>query len=319
MARKSKHLTYQERIQIQTLRKENFSHNAIARHIGRDRRTVDREIKRNSTKHGYQPRVAGQLYRRRRRRSQYKKVNKKMLSYIEKKLKLQHSPDQIANTMQRNIGCKISTKRIYQLIWKNKKNGGILYQNLRIQNGKKIRKKRGSRAYRQEIPHRIDIDQRPEEVNNRSEYGHWEADLVLGKKSTGGALVTLLERKSRLLLIGHVTRKTTNAVNSEIKRLLRSSGHMVKTITYDNGAEFKKHFQINKYFNCQSYFAKPYHAWERGANENANGLIRQYIPKGPDMQQVTRNELRIIMNRINNRPRKILDYETANQVWLKAV
>jgi transposase, IS30 family len=316
MGCKKGHLTEQERIIIQALRKEKFSNNAISKRIGRDRRTVDREIERNLTSHGYQPRKARQRYWRLHRKAQYKKVDAKMLAYIKKRLLKEHSPEQISNSMEKDFGSKISTRRIYDLVWENKKYGGELYKKLRIKNGKKRRKKRGSNAYRQQIPHRVDIDERPEIANTRGRFGDWEADLVLGKKSTGGALVTLLERKSRLLLIGHVRRKTTKEVNAEIKRLLRPYRHVVETITYDNGAEFKKHFKINKYLKCESYFAKPYHAWERGANENANGLIRQYIPKGADMQQVTRRELRFIMGRINNRPRKVLDYTTANEVWL---
>ena len=162
----------------------------------------------------------------------------------------------------------------------------------------------------------IDIDQRPAIVEKKTRIGDWEADLVSGGHHHG-FLVTLVDRKSKFSLIGHVKQKISVEVKKEIIRLLLPHKTRVKTITYDNGLEFSAHELINKGLTCKSYFAKPYHSWERGLNENTNGLIRQYFPKGTDLRHVRQDELTFVMNRLNNRPRKTLAFKTPLDIFAK--
>ena len=203
----------------------------------------------------------------------------------------------------------------YQYIWQDKRDGGNLYTHLRIANKKRNRKRYGQKDYRGRIPGRVDIDQRPAIVDAKKRVGDWEADLVSGARHKG-FLVTLVERKTKFTLIGHVVKKSADAVSAEIKRLFRSVPRPVKTITYDNGREFCGHQSINKSLGCASYFAKPYHSWERGLNENTNGLIRQYFPKKMDVRNITPKEISFVQCRLNNRPRKTLGFKTPNRVFL---
>jgi len=218
--------------------------------------------------------------------------------------------------MQAELGIRVSHERIYQHLWTDKEYGGTLYQHLRIAGGKKRRKRYGKQDWRGRIPGRVGIEERPVIVEKKRRFGDWEADLVSGARHRG-YLVTLVERKSKFTLIGHVARKTAEAVSSEIIRLLASVEKAVQTITYDNGREFSGHRDINTALGCTSYFARPYHSWERGLNENTNGLIRQYFPKQADLRAVSRKALRFVQNRLNHRPRKTLDYATPEAVFLQ--
>ena len=244
-------------------------------------------------------------------------MTQEVISYIEEKLREEFSPEQISCTMRGSVGISISHERIYQYIWHDKKHGGDLYLKLRIAGVKKRRKRYGKKDWRGKIPNRIDIDQRPEIVEEKTRIGDWEADLVSGAHHRG-FLVTLAERKSKYILIGHVKQKTADEVKREIVRLLSPNKEWVHTITYDNGREFSAHEFINKGLNCQSYFAKPYHSWERGLNENTNGLIRQYFPKGMNLRNVSCDELAFVMDRLNHRPRKRLAFKTPHDIFVKS-
>jgi transposase, IS30 family len=211
---------------------------------------------------------------------------------------------------------KVSPERIYQHIWENKRQGGDLYRSLRIGGTKRRRKRYGRKDWRGKIPNRVDIDQRPAAVAEKIRIGDYEGDLVSGAHHKG-FLVTLVERVSKYTFIGHVDKKNAADVSAEIVRLLAPCKDRVKTITYDNGREFSLHEQVNEQLTCQSYFAKPYHSWERGLNENTNGLIRQYFPKGMDFRHITREEIAHVMERLNNRPRKTLAYKTPNDIFVK--
>jgi IS30 family transposase len=240
-----------------------------------------------------------------------------VITYIEMKLCHEYSPVQISCTMRGSVGVRVSHERIYQHIWQNKKHGGVLFRNLRIAGGKKHRKRYGKKDWRGKIPNRVDIDQRPAIVANKTRVGDWEADLVSGVHHRG-FLVTLVERKSKFTLIGHVKQKTADEVTTEIVRLLAPSKEHVQTITFDNGREFSEHELINESLDCQSYFAKPYHSWERGLNENTNGLIRQYFPKKTDLREVTREEISFVMDRLNHRPRKTLAFMTPHDIFVNS-
>jgi IS30 family transposase len=218
--------------------------------------------------------------------------------------------------MSKHIGVNVSPECIYQHIWENKRQGGDLYRSLRIGGTKRRRKRYGKKDWRGRIPNRVDIDQRPIAVAEKIRIGDFEGDLVSGARHQG-FLVTLVDRVSKYTFIGHVVKKNAADVSAEIVRLLAPCKDRVKTITYDNGREFSLHEQVNERLTCQSYFAKPYHSWERGLNENTNGLIRQYFPKGMNFRQITREQIVHVMERLNNRPRKTLAYKTPNDIFVK--
>ena len=181
---------------------------------------------------------------------------------------------------------------------------------------KKRRKRRGSKDLRGKIRNRVDIDKRPAVVEKRKRIGDWEADLVCGAGATG-YLVTLLERVSRRVKIGFVKTKFAEPVAAEILRLLK--GEIVETITFDNGKEFAGHEEIASLLDCQCYFAKPYHSWERGSNENVNGLIRQYFPKKTSFVKINSQQIVFVENRLNTRPRKCLDFNCPNDAYYYTV
>lgn len=249
------------------------------------------------------------------------KMTQPTVAYIQKKLALQWSPDQISNTMRlapEYAGHPVSHERIYLHIWEDKRNGGTLYKHLRIAKKDKYRKRYGKHDYRGKIPNRKDIDQRPVMVDRKERTGDWEADLVVGSKASG-YLVTLVERVTKTTLIGFVDQKTVPEVTAEISRLLLPHKPHVHTITFDNGREFSGHQDISKQLTCACYFAKPYHSWERGLNENTNGLIRQYFPKKVPFPPETPSLLPYVMDRLNTRPRKSLDYATPSKVYFQSV
>lgn len=308
------HLTGDDRIVIRTLLQENRSHQYIADRVGRSRSTINREIARNRSLRGYRPKQAQAKAEARRQQPRRVKMTAAVVDHIEKKLHEDYSPEQITGTMERAIGTRISHERIYQHIWQDKYAGGDLYTHLRLAGGQKRRKRYGKKDWRGRIPERIDIDKRPAVVAAKTRLGDWEADLVSGIKHRG-YLVTLVERKSKFTLIGHVVKKTVAAVSAEVIRLLSGLREWVRTITYDNGREFCGHSDINKALGCASYFAAPYHSWERGLNENTNGLLRQYFPKGMDLREVSPERIDFVQVRLNTRPRKTLDFRTPKEVF----
>jgi len=309
-------LTEGERNQIYALRKGGHSQREIAKLMGRSPSTISRELQRNTGKRGYRPIQADRLALERRGKPRTQKMTPEIMAHIEKCLQKEWSPEQISGTMERILSVRISTERIYQHIWADKEAGGELYKRLRIAGKKKRRKTRGSKDWRGRIPDRVDIDQRPACVDKKERVGDWEADLVSGSHHKG-FLVTLVERKQKLTVIGHVNHKTAIEVQKEIIRILEPFQDQVHTITFDNGREFSGHKTIAEALDCLCYFAKPYHSWERGLNENTNGLIRQYLPKQSDLRNISQVTLLRIMDRLNNRPRKSLDFRTPNEVFFK--
>jgi len=310
-------LTEGERNQIYALKQAKVSHRMIGAILGRDISTIGREIGRNRGQRGYRPKQAQRKAQERRQTPRSFKMTPEVVSYIEMKICHEHSPEQISCTMGESVGVRVSHERIYQHIWQDKKQGGDLYRNLRIAGVKKRRKRYGKKDWRGKIPNRVDIDQRPAIVEKKTRIGDWEADLVSGVHHRG-FLVTLVERTSKYTLIGQVKQKTAADVTAEIVRLLAPSKERVQTITYDNGREFSEHELVNEGLDCQSYFAKPYHSWERGLNENTNGLIRQYFPKGMDLREVSREDITSVMERLNHRPRKTLAFKTPHDIFVKS-
>ena len=312
-------LTDGERNQFYALRQAQMPMAEIANQLGRSRTTLYNELNRNTGGRGYRPRQAQQFAEQRRgEKVQPLKMHSKVIAYIESKLQRQWAPEQIAGTMETDPdgpGLAVSHETIYQYVGDDKRAGGTLYTQLR-HGLKKRRKRRGGKDLRGKIRNRVDIDQRPAVVETRKRVGDWEADLVCGTGASG-YLVTLVERVSRRVLIGYTQTKTASEVTSEILRMLKNE--VVETITFDNGKEFAGHERIAAELGCQCYFAKPYHSWERGLNENTNGLIRQYVPKKMSFAKITTEQIAMVQHRLNTRPRKCLGFKPPDMVYFSLV
>jgi transposase, IS30 family len=306
-------LTYDLRCQIYALKKSGKSNRAIAQQLGRDRRTIDREVKRNAGLRGYRYKQAEARCQARRHRTYGRRVKLTpvLKATIAKKLAEQWSPEQIAGRLQWEQGHKvISPETIYQYILSDKKTGGTLYRHLR-RKGRKYLKRLNGKTTRGQIKDRVDIDQRPTIVETRTRVGDWEGDTIVGKNHQG-ALVSLVDRTSRFTRLAKVSRSTAEQVKTAITVALRQDP--VKTLTFDNGKEFAQHTEIATALNADTYFAKPYHSWERGTNENTNGLVRQYFPKKTDFATVSDADVARVEYLLNTRPRKCLGYKTPMEV-----
>ena len=302
-------LTYEQRYQIKALLKMGHSKTEIAECLGVHKSTISRELKRNRGKRGYRPKQAHQYSIHKRKRGK-KRITRQTWEKVEEKLREDWSPEQIAERFRRE-GIRISHEYIYQYVYANKRTGGDLWKHLRCQ--KKRRKRLGGQDRRGKIPHRVSIEKRPEIVDARSRLGDWEVDLIVGR-GRQGVMVTLTERKSRFTLLRKVFTKQADQVAEAIIHLLGWVDD-VKTITADNGKEFAQHRLISHHLNVDFYFAHPYSSWERGTNENTNGLIRQYLPKSRNLSTVTVQEETMVMDRLNLRPRKCLDFLTPYEVF----
>ena len=304
--------TQEERCQIYILKKAGHHQAEIAATLERHKSTVSRELKRNQGLKGYRPQQAHSLALARRDEKAQPRLDQGVWQHIERRIREAWSPAQIVARLEREQGVRISHEWIYQYLYADKRSGGNLYRCLRCQ---KPRRKRYS-AYdrRGVIPRRVSIDERPAIVDARRRVGDWEGDTVIGKAHRG-ALVTLVERKSRYTVIRAVHGKTATAVRNAVRHGLSPHQDRVHTITYDNGREFADHEGMARDLETQIYFAHPYASWERGLNENTNGLIRQYFPKHRDLTTVTHAETVYAMNKLNHRPRKSLGFRTPYEVF----
>ena len=230
---------------------------------------------------------------------------------------LDWSPDQISGYLQKENIASISHERIYQFLIADKKVGGALYTHLR-HSGKKRKKRYGSKDRRGQIKNRISIDERPKIVDRKLRIGDWEGGTIIGKQQQK-AIVTLVDRASKMTRIGPVATKHSDIVAAIMIKLLVPMESTSHTVTLDNGKEFSGHGKIAESLNINIYFAHPYSSWERGLNENTNGLIRQYIKKGSSFEGVTNERINFIEGRLNNRPRKSLGYSTPNEVYQRAI
>jgi len=316
--REYRQLTEEDRIEIYAMKQAGKEQNMIAAVLGVHPSTISRELTRNTGLRGYRPKQAQQktLHRRFTARKAVKMIPE-TIDYIESKLAEEHSPEQIAERMKLDSGWHgptVSHERIYQHIWQNKSQGGLLYKHLRIGGTKQRRKRRNSRDMRGTIKNRVGIQERPKIVEKKIRIGDWEGDTVVGKNHQG-ALVTLVDRKTKLTLIGKVDRYTAETVEKTIISLMELLPRQNHTLTVDNGKEFANHESVADALQIKVYFADPYSAWQRGLNENTNGLIRQYVPKGSDVRSLTDRQINHIMDRLNNRPRKLLGFLTPNEVF----
>lgn len=312
---KYKQLTREERYQIYALKKKGCSIKSIATILMRCYSTIYRELRRNSGYHQYQPELAQEkaLFRRYQAEKQ-KKITPEIALLIKRLLWQDFSPEQITGRLRLEKKINLHHESIYRLIYKDKNQSGNLWQHLRIAK-KPYRKRYGKYEQRGRIKNRVSIDERPQCVDNKVRIGDWEGDTVIGKNKKS-VLLTLVERKTLFTIIVKLNNKTAHETAKAAIRSLYKLKHRVKTITFDNGLEFAAHEQISKMLNTKIYFAHPYASWERGINENINGLIRQYFPKKTDFSCVSDNEIRFVMNKLNNRPRKTRGYKTPNELFL---
>jgi len=308
-----KQLTQEQRYQIYPLMKMGHHQTQIAEIIGTHKSTVSRELHRNRGQRGYRPKQAHGLAMSRRRKGQCR-IPLETWVLIEAKVRLDWSPEQISGWLLKHHHIRVSHEWIYQYILSDKRTGGDLYKHLRCQ--KKRRKRYGSYDRRGKLANRRSIEQRPEIVDQRQRLGDWEVDTIIGKGHRQ-AIVTLTERKTRLALIRKVERRTAQAVQETIINLLMPWKSQVHTLTADNGKEFAGHQNISHNLDADFFFAHPHAAWERGSNENMNGLLRQYFPKGQDFDTISEKDIDAVMFKLNNRPRKCLDFNSPFQEFFK--
>ena len=305
-------LTHQERYQIYALKKAGHIQAEIARVIDRNPGTISRELRRNRGLKGYRPQQAHQLALVRRADKAQSRISGQVWEQVEELIREEWSPEQIVGRIAMEQGVSISHEWIYQYVYADKRSGGELYRYLRCQKAR--RKRYGSYDRRGIIPNQVSIDDRPAIVDAKRRFGDWEGDTVIGKGHRG-ALVTLVERKSLYTVIRAVLNKTAEAVRNAVTEGLTPHRDRVHTITYDNGREFTDHEGMASDLDARIYFAHPYSSWERGLNENTNGLIRQYFPKDRDLRTVTKREIEKAMDKLNHRPRKSLGYRTPYEVF----
>lgn len=308
------HLTYAQRCQICILKDRGDSHGTIAKELGVHPATISRELKRNSGQRGYRHKQAHEKSQERRVDTPHpnQKMMLQLISAIEKDLRLQWSPVQISGRLKRQ-GLYISHETIYKHIWKDKRQGGTLYTELR-HHGKKYNKRSKGTAGRGCIPGRIDIDARPLIVEEKTRLGDWELDTIVGAGQSG-AIVSMVERTSKLTKLVKISHKTAENVEQALIDRLRPVKAFVHTLTADNGKEFANHQRVGLELEAGFYFAKPYHSWERGLNEHTNGLVRQYLPKAKRFDTISKADLEKIEVLLNNRPRKVLYFETPLEVF----
>ncbi len=316
---KYQQLTSHDRYILGALKKQGVPVQQIADHLGFHRSTIYRELRRNSCHHtdgAYRPSKAERRTRARRSRSRrnrhYGKADFTMVRYF---LRKKWSPEQIVGHIRRFslMQRRMSHETIYQYIWRDKSYGGNLWTHLR--QSPKLRRKR-YRAYdrRGRMTGKRHISERPKSVESRRTKGHWEIDTVMGHGSPD-CIVTLVERKTGFVQIGKLRDRTTSSLNKRTLALINRQPGAFKTITADNGTEFHQYRHIEKHANVRFYFATPHHSWERGSNENTNGLIRQYLPKGTSMKKLTQQQCDEIANKLNSRPRKRLNYKTPEECF----
>jgi IS30 family transposase len=311
-------LTQDKRYQIYAFMKADFSQTDISSEIGVHKSTISRELKRNRGQKGYRPKQAHTMaVERRRQADKFVKMTPQVISMIEHHIRRDFSPEQVSGFLMRKHNIQISHERIYKHVLTDKETGGNLYRHLRHAN-KKRKKRYGAHDRRGQIRGRVSIDDRPAIVDAKKRIGDWEIDTIIGKNHKG-ALLSIVEMKSKFTLIRKIPKKRADLVAEASIDLLNPYKEKVLTITADNGQEFAHHERIKEHLKTDVYFAHPYHSWERGLNENTNGLIRQYFPKGMSFETIQEQHVQMAMDRLNNRPRKTLGYKTPNEVFFQTV
>ncbi len=320
-----KQLTQDERDLIAHLHAKGLARNEIARQIGRDKSTISRELRRNSSgiydvylAHKAQTRS---VIRKSQSGQRPRLKNKRIKQYVIRKLKQGWSPEQISGILkQTRPELRISHEAIYQFIY-DKETLKIMNLKVYLPRANRIRRPRGhSRKHKAlHIPRRISIDERPKYIEKRKQIGHWESDTMISRVSKA-SVVILLERVTRYTKLAKIkakqARENSNAINRRLGRLPKSAR---RTITYDNGSENIEHERTNKVLGTDSYFCNPYHSWEKGSVENTVGLVRRFLPKKTDIAKITKEQIKFIEDRLNHRPRKCLNFKTPYEVFISSV
>lgn len=304
------HFSQEQRYQLEVLLKANTAQKKIAYLLGVSESTISRERKRNADRRSGSYRAA--LAQRKSEERQQKKERPRRFTaevqaFVEKRLEMDLSPEQIVGAAGKEKVPMVSHERIYQHVWLDKKRNGRLHEHLRNQ-GRRYRHRGAKKDQRGRIRGQVSIAERPAVVDKRVRFGDLEIDTVIGKNHKG-ALLTINDRKTGLAIIRKLDSKNAlELANATIQALTPYKG-MLHTITSDNGKEFALHQLIAKELNVDFYFARPYHSWERGANENLNRLIRQYFPKKTDFAGITSQDVERVQHVLNTRPRKRLAFE----------
>jgi IS30 family transposase len=307
----NKHLSSHQRYQIEIGLAAGSTIKAIAQDNQCHPSTIYREIARNQGGNGYKARFAQQRADTRAKRSRNAKaIPAQIWRAVEHYVITTDSPEQIADRLG------ISYQAIYSHVWRDKCRDGCLWLFLRSQ--RPYRKRCGVAGRPGKIPNRRPIDNRPAYVERRAQVGHVEADTIVGPRHAS-AILTVVDRKSGYLWAALLAERTAIAANAAMVALLGPIAHRLRTVTTDNGGEFALHERLDARLGCTSYFCDPYCSWQRGTNENTNGLIRQFLPKSRDLSTVTHDELNMIVNTINHRPRKRLGFKTPHQVFIKSL
>jgi IS30 family transposase len=315
------HLTEPERELIASMHWEGNGPSEIARVLGRDKGTISRELARNASPeyNCYTPCRAQRRYDQRKRTARHDRPllkSKKIQQYVRQKLKINWSPEIIAGRLkEEKPGLSISPEAIYQFIYHRDTpdREQLISQLCRAYRKRRIKGK-GRKVRKTKIPHRVSIDARPKAVDQRKQFGHWESDTLISRKSKA-ALHSIIERKTRILRLSKLERKTAAETNKAIARALKKLPAKAKrTLTMDNGTENAGHEELTATLGIKCYFAYPYAAWQRGSNEQINGLIRRYLPKGTDFSKIDKEQIKKIEKLINNRPRKCLGFKTPLEV-----
>lgn len=309
-------ITDEDRCQIHALRKAGITQAEIGKVLGVSQGTVSRELSRNTGQRGYRFQQAQRTAQSRQAQVRHKprKLTRRVRRAIARKLRVERwSPEQISFWLRDACGISLSHEWIYRMVWDDKHGGGALWRFLR-RRGKKYNRRGAHHAGRGVIPHRVDIAERPAIVNSKSRLGDWEGDTIMGAQHHG-ALLTHVERKSLFTTISKLVRPTATATHRATVHRLIPLRDYVHTITYDNGKEFAGHRKPAHLLHAQVFFATPYHAWERGVNENTNGLIRDFFPKGTDFTPIHPATVAKVERLLNRRPRKSLGFKPPNEVF----
>ena len=315
------HLTETERELIASMHWEGEGLSEIARTLGRDKGTISRELARNASSEYrcYTPCQAQKRSVERKLTARHGRPllkSKKLQQYVRRKLKIGWSPEIIAGRLKENgSGLSISPEAIYQFIYhRDTPDRGQLISQLCRAHRKRRIKGKGRKVRKTKIPNRVSIDTRPKAVDQRKQFGHWESDALVSRKSKS-VLHSIIERKTRILRLSKLERKTAAETNKAVTRALKKlPAEAKRTLTMDNGTENAKHEELTATIGIKCYFAHPYAAWQRGSNEQINGLIRRYLPKGTDFSKIDKEQIKKIEKLINNRPRKCLGFKTPLEV-----
>jgi IS30 family transposase len=306
-------LTQEQRYQRYACLKANWTQHNIAAEVGVHPSTISRELSRNRGGRGYRPRQAQEKAQERKPNHVVVRIESETWTIIEGYVRQDWSPEQITGWLFKQH-VRVSHERIYQYIYADKRLGGDLHRHLRCR--KQRRKRYGSYDRRGRLTGCRSITERPKVVEEKRRVGDWEADTIIGQHHQQ-AIVSVVERKSKLCLLKRVERNTSEAVEHALSALLKPVAAKCQTITSDNGREFANQQEVALNLKAGFYFAHPYSSWERGLNENTNGLVRQYFPKKSDFSKITDSDVQRVLDRLNNRPRKTLGYKTPNQVFFK--